>query len=562
MRGFKRKDARYPINQMLNKLHPISQLKLSLYDHQKECRNFLTQKLISDKWAALIHDAGLGKTTTIIATWAKLKKKNPNLQLIVSCPACTLNDVWNEHIKMWLDPSKVSVLIIDKGSKLDNPKNDPANYDITIITRNLISVLYKKHWVWVEKSEEYETANGQIRHRGAFQYMPGKKKLCSLFKAKKNDTLFVIDESHYLRNYGAKKVCLQAHHQIAIHCKYSIINTATPVCNKPEDVAGQLYAIALDYKGMTEEIQDMADPKSWKIGQYVINSKAVELFKSNCHRKTDKILRLPEITYHRKEFFINLPQKYKVAYNNLLLEAREIRSMQENKNGEIGIERLRKMLSNLNRMSQMVIHTKLFKHGAKNLNQHHLQQILKKPSPMLIKLSKLTKKISKHNKKIIIFGLHSNSTMAIAKMRLEKDCPGSYHTYCGKLSQIQRSAMIKKFLAPSEELQVIFIQMIAGGVGLNLVPGPTAAIFIQQSWNPMDHLQAAKRIHRIGQKQPVHIYNLVCNGTPDDAILTIHEDKMRAAEAVTSEETDILTELEGQSWRTKGRAVDLCKIIE
>tara|TARA_B100001094_G_scaffold106024_1_gene102143 strand:- start:500 stop:958 length:459 start_codon:yes stop_codon:yes gene_type:complete len=152
--------------------------------------------------------------------------------------------------------------------------------------------------------------------------------------------------------------------------------------------------------------------------------------------------------------------------------------------------------------------------------------------------------------------------MAIAKMRLEKDCPGSYHTYCGKLSQIQRSAMIKKFLAPSEELQVIFIQMIAGGVGLNLVPGPTAAIFIQQSWNPMDHLQAAKRIHRIGQKQPVHIYNLVCNGTPDDAILTIHEDKMRAAEAVTSEETDILTELEGQSWRTKGRAVDLCKIIE
>ena len=100
---------------MLNKLHPISQLKLSLYDHQKECRNFLTQKLISDKWAALIHDAGLGKTTTIIATWAKLKKKNPNLQLIVSCPACTLNDVWNEHIKMWLDPSKVSVLIIDKG---------------------------------------------------------------------------------------------------------------------------------------------------------------------------------------------------------------------------------------------------------------------------------------------------------------------------------------------------------------------------------------------------------------------------------------------------------------
>ena len=75
-------------------------------------------------------------------------------------------------------------------------------------------------------------------------------------------------------------------------------------------------------------------------------------------------------------------------------------------------------------------------------------------------------------------------------------------------------------------------------------------------------MKRGSTFHRIGQKQPVHIYNLVCKGTPDDAILTIHEDKMRAAEAVTSEETDILTELEGQSWRTKGRAVDLCKIIE
>ena len=547
----------------MNKYHPISKLKLSLYEHQRESRNFLAQKLLSDNWAGLIHDAGLGKTTTIISTWIKLKKKNPNLKLIVSCPACTLNDVWNEHVNMWLDPSKISVLTIDKASKLDNPKNDPANYDITIITRNLITVLYKKYWVWVDKSEEYQTANGQTRYRGAFQCNPGKNKICSLFKVKKHDTLFVIDESHYLRNYGAKKVCLQAHHQIAMHCKYSIINTATPVCNKPEDVAGQLYAIGVDYKGVTEEIQEIADPKNWKIGKYVINSKAVELFKANCHRKTDKILSLPEITPHRKEFAIDLPDKYKEAYNNLLLEAREIRVlMQQNAKGEVGIDTLRKMLSNLNRMSQMVIHTKLFKHGAKNLTENHLQQILQKPSPMLVKLSKLTKKLAKTNKKIIVFGLHSNSTMAIAKMRLENDCPGTYHMYCGKLSQNQRSAMIKNFLAPSDHLNVLFVQMVAGGVGLNLVPGPTAAIFIQQSWNPMDHLQAAKRIHRIGQKQPVHIYNLVCKGTPDDAILTIHEDKMRAAEAVTSEESELLTELEGQSWRTKGRAVDLCELLE
>ena len=98
--------------------------------------------------------------------------------------------------------------------------------------------------------------------------------------------------------------------------------------------------------------------------------------------------------------------------------------------------------------------------------------------------------------------------------------------------------------------------MIAGGVGLNLVPGPTAAVFIQQSWNPMDHLQAYKRIHRIGQNKNVEIYNIVCKDTPDFAISKLHKDKIKAADAVNN--ADNLKALNDKPWRTQARAVDLC----
>ena len=536
-----------------HKKHPVTKLPLSLYPHQQECVDFVSEKLKNDGWASIIHDAGLGKTTTILRTWAKMRKKDKALRLIVSCPACTLRAVWEEHAKIWL--KNVNILVIDKLKVLN--KNDPSNYDIVFITRNLVSSAFKKSWSWEDDSEDFLDARGRWRKRGSFVKW---RKDLPLFDHYSGKTLLVIDESHYLRNGGRRKVCVQAHHYLARNMEYAIINTATPVCNRPEDVASQLFSIALEMNDdLPEKVRDLVKPKTWKSGKYTLNEESAALFSANSHRRLESILNLPELTSYKKDFVVSLSAKNTKKYNKKLEEARCIR--QQQKKGDFNMASLMALIEALTKMSQMAFHPILFKTGAKDLKDKHIRKMLETPSNMMRELSNLVSTlVNKDHKKIVIFGLHTNSIMKVSRLWLEKNCRGTYDMYHGGLSQNQRDECIKNFLAPNaddEKVKVLFVQMIAGGVGLNLVPGPTSAIFIQQSWNPMDHLQAFKRIHRIGQTLPVQIYNLVGTGTPDDAIREIHEDKLNVAGAIVDG-----LDLGGNPWRTKGRAVDLCKVME
>lgn len=48
----------------------------------------------------------------------------------------------------------------------------------------------------------------------------------------------------------------------------------------------------------------------------------------------------------------------------------------------------------------------------------------------------------------------------------------------------------------------------SGGVGLNLV-GASRLVLFDVDWNPSNDLQSMARIHRDGQKKPVHIYRFL-----------------------------------------------------
>ena len=50
----------------------------------------------------------------------------------------------------------------------------------------------------------------------------------------------------------------------------------------------------------------------------------------------------------------------------------------------------------------------------------------------------------------------------------------------------------------------------AGGVGLNLQRAASCVINLELPWNPAVLEQRIGRIYRLGQKQPIDVYNLVC----------------------------------------------------
>ena len=62
------------------------------------------------------------------------------------------------------------------------------------------------------------------------------------------------------------------------------------------------------------------------------------------------------------------------------------------------------------------------------------------------------------------------------------------------------------------------------GTGVTLTAA-SYAIFLDQPWTSGAYEQACDRIHRIGSKAPVFIYNLICNNTFDMRVREIVETK-------------------------------------
>jgi SNF2 family DNA or RNA helicase len=81
------------------------------------------------------------------------------------------------------------------------------------------------------------------------------------------------------------------------------------------------------------------------------------------------------------------------------------------------------------------------------------------------------------------------------------------------------------------EAPLFLISLKAGGVGLNLTAADTV-IHYDPWWNPAVERQATDRSHRIGQKQKVFVYKLICEGTLEEKILAMQQRKQDLAEGL------------------------------
>jgi hypothetical protein len=65
----------------------------------------------------------------------------------------------------------------------------------------------------------------------------------------------------------------------------------------------------------------------------------------------------------------------------------------------------------------------------------------------------------------------------------------------------------------------------AGGVGLNLQRAASCVVNLEIPWNPAILEQRIGRVHRLGQKQPVQVYNLVSEQSIEARIANLVDDK-------------------------------------
>ncbi len=93
-----------------------------------------------------------------------------------------------------------------------------------------------------------------------------------------------------------------------------------------------------------------------------------------------------------------------------------------------------------------------------------------------------------------------------------------------------RGEIVRRF-NEDEGMHAFLISLKAGGTGLNLTTADTV-IHVDPWWNPAAEDQASARAWRMGQTRPVMVYKLIAEGSVEEKILSLQQDKKRLVQAV------------------------------
>jgi len=112
----------------------------------------------------------------------------------------------------------------------------------------------------------------------------------------------------------------------------------------------------------------------------------------------------------------------------------------------------------------------------------------------------------------------------------------------GGTSSAKRDELVKRFQEDDRASPILIISLRAGGTGLNLTRA-THVVHYDRWWNPAVEDQATDRAYRIGQDQTVQVHKMVTQGTLEERISSLLEQKRALAESVVGSGERWLTEL-------------------
>jgi SWI/SNF-related matrix-associated actin-dependent regulator of chromatin subfamily A-like protein 1 len=128
-------------------------------------------------------------------------------------------------------------------------------------------------------------------------------------------------------------------------------------------------------------------------------------------------------------------------------------------------------------------------------------------------------------KKLVTFGWHVEVVSSIA------DEFANGYSVAGGNTKGGRQEAVDRFQQQDDQ-RVIACSIRSGGVGLTLTAA-SDALFLEMGWTPADMDQAVDRCHRIGQRDSVTGWVMVCEGTIDQEIAALIEQKRVIVDAAT-----------------------------
>lgn len=314
--------------------------------------------------------------------------------------------------------------------------------------------------------------------------------------------LVAIDEVHKCKNPSSQ----QGKGILKVQSECRIAMTGTPLMNSPLD----LYII-LKWLGY-EKHAFYAFKKHYCVyggyGGYEImgyrnlNELQEQLDSIMLRRLKKDVLDLPEKTHINE--YVEMTPKQEIIYKEVTAQIRANIDQ---------IKMANNPLSELIRMRQATGYTGILSSTIKE-------------SAKLDRMEELVEEAVSNGKKVVIFSNWAQMTDVIYR-RLNHYHPA---IITGQTDDTMRQVMVNDF-QNNEDVKVIIGTIGAMGTGLTLTAG-TVEIFMDEPWNRANKEQAEDRCHRVGTKENVTIYTLICKGTIDERINELVEKKGQMADAL------------------------------
>jgi superfamily II DNA or RNA helicase len=460
---------------------PSPLLKATLRHYQQQGLNWLTFMQSLGFGLCLADDMGLGKTVQMLAHLQNLKQKN-RTSLIVA-PASLLQN-WRAEIEKFT-PDLAAVIIHPQmmaAQEFAQVEKHIAEYDLAITTYGM---LHRLPW---------------LSSRGWFY--------------------LICDEAQNIKNAATK----QSRAVKALTSSFRCVMTGTPVENRLSDLwslfdfinPGLLGSFG-EFKRFTKTLAD--NPDGYGRLRKVVKPYILR------RSKTDKAI------------ISDLPDKIEIktwcrlARGQAVIYAQLVNRLGKELAAVDGIKRKGLVLGYLMKFKQLCNHPDHYAgSGAYDTRE----------SGKFERLTLLCETIYAKREKVLVFTQFTEVIEPLDELlKGIFNAPGLMLS--GATSVRKRAEIVERFQS-SEYVPYLILSLKAGGVGLNLTAA-NHVIHFDRWWNPAVENQATDRAFRIGQKKNVMVHKFICEGTIEEKIDCLIEDKRKLADEVVP--------ASGENWITE-----------
>ncbi|WP_353856508.1 SNF2-related protein [Bacillus sp. Bos-x628] len=339
--------------------------------------------------------------------------------------------------------------------------------------------------------------------------------------------MVVIDEAHKLKNNKTKNYEFVRN----LNKKFCLLLTATPIHNRIGEIFNLVSLLKPGHLGNEHQFKDVFAKKDLQLEDH---DRLKQLVNKVMIRNRRQDTGIEWSKRHVKTISIDFSPTEQALYD-------EICRLKENPSYTkhmFSIMTLERECCSSREAVYMTI-KKMQEQGKHILGSLAIERIMEKINQVEqnSKALEVVKLIQQLNEKVIIFTEY-RATQIYLQWFLQQNGISSV-PFRGGFKRSKKDWMKDLF---RERAQVL-IATEAGGEGINL-QFCNQIINYDLPWNPMRLEQRIGRIHRLGQKRDVHIYNMATNGTVEEHILKLLYEKIQLFENVIGDLDDILTRID------------------